>query len=53
MNFGIDDILNKTIFGIPEKDLKDAIEKLKEEVSIKSKTMRCMTVLLMKTKNDS
>lgn len=37
MNFGIEDVLNKTIFGIPERDLKETVEMLKKETVSKSK----------------
>lgn len=30
MNFGIDDMINKTLFGIPQKELEATLKKLKE-----------------------
>lgn len=34
-NFGIDDVLNHTTFGIPNEELKPEIEKLRSELSNK------------------
>lgn len=31
MNFGIDDMINNTVFGIPKENLRDEIDKLKKK----------------------